>query len=308
LTLENTETSGISSFSKNNSTFPALFMQENIYSFEVNLRPEEQTIILPSENDILEPPTTTTTILGSTEIITTATGNDQGSMSSVQEETTTTTTTTVANIQGSTSNSQEETTTTTTNGNNQYPISNIQNETTTTEQNNQDSISNIQNETTTTTVSDETTTSTIQEETTTTVISETTTTVTEPTTTTEPPTTTTTIGEEPLAKIKMAQPLLGLLSKNFKSIGVLGFLADVTTNVLENIETITSPAMPINGNIVLSGFVLPELLEDEVLTQFSEKKENEDILNVKLGMSLANKHVDINTDANLTIETFKQDH
>ncbi len=233
LTLENAETSGIHSFNKNNSTFPALFMQENIYSFEVNLRPEDQTIVMPSENVTTEPNTTTTTILGSTEITTTTTiasdqkttiTSDQDSSSKIDNQAENTNTPDdqpkVGVTTSQNSNDQAEETTTTMIANDQ--------ETTTT--------------TTTTTIGD-------QETTTTTSAEETTTPNDQPEVGVGLPAdghgagndqtgTTTTIASEPLSKIDMIKPLLSILNENFKGIGVFSFLADVAGNVLNNIENV----------------------------------------------------------------------
>ena len=255
LTLDNAENSNINIFNKNNSAFPIISMQENIYSFEINLRPENQNIVLPSQNNMpAHISTTTSTTLGTTEI------------PQISIETDTTTTTSEA------STTLNETTTTTI-------------ETTTTNLNE-----------TTTTISD---TTTLPE---TTTIPETTTTIVETTTTTIPETTTT----SPLSKIKTIKPFLSFLKYNFKNINLLGNLADIALDMLNGIESQT--AQPINNNLILSGFVLPELLEDEVVSQFSNKDEHNDILNVRLGLSLAGKHINPDSKATLNIEIFNNNN
>jgi hypothetical protein len=229
LTLDNTEFGNINSFNKNNSVFPFDFMQENIYSFEVNLKPEDQTIVLPTNTNegVVESTTTTSTTLGNTEIINTPT---------TLESTTTTIPATTTTI-----------------------------------------------DTTTTTINDTTTTI----ETTTTTLA------------TTIDTTTTTLAEQ-VSRIKVIEPILSFINHNFKNISLLGYVSELVSNVLETTEQ--QNKKPLGAEIILSGFVLPELLEDEVLTQFSDVKHEEDILNAKLGLSFANKHFSKDTDANLTIE------
>ncbi|MDD3156442.1 MAG: hypothetical protein PHP14_03500, partial [Candidatus Pacebacteria bacterium] len=90
--------------------------------------------------------------------------------------------------------------------------------------------------------------------------------------------------------------------KYFKNINLLGNIADIVSNTIDTVEqqntTVTSKEM------ILSGFVLPELLEDEVLTQFDDEKNNNDILNVKLGISFANKHISTDISSYLDIDIF----
>jgi hypothetical protein len=203
-------------------------MKENIYSFEINLKQEDLTIVMPSEESSTTTSTSTTsTTLGSTEIIPTV-----------------------------------ETT---------LPL-----------------------ETTTTTVP-ETTTTTIAETTTTSLPLET-------TTTTLPETTTTTIQT---SKTKILKPILSFLNKNFKNISLLGNISELASDVIDTIES--QQKTPISSEVILSGFVLPELLEDEVLTQFEDNKENADILNVKLGISFANQHNNLDSKAILDVEVFLKD-
>ncbi len=227
LTLDNIETNNINSFNKNNSVFPEGFMQENMYSFEVNLKTEDLTIVLPNPSENVNPDTstTTTTTLGSTEII----------------PVTTTTTLLLENSEV----------------------------------------------TTTTTIPSETTTITVPNTTTTTLA----------------PDTTTTVPSEPTA-FKKAKPFAVFLKSIYKNTNLLGLVSELVSDVIETTEEKNFSSL--SKEIILSGFVLPELLEDEVLTQFSDQKNTQDILNVKLGLSFANKHFDPNTDATLTIDIFNR--
>jgi len=217
--------------------YPIDSMKENIYSFEINLKPEDLTVVMPSDETTSTTTTSTTsTTLGSTEML----------------PITETTTTTV--------------------------------------------------ETTTTTLPVETTNATLKEESTTTTI-ETTTTTTETTTTTLPLETTATTIQT--SKIKVIKPILSFLNKNFKNISLLGNISEIASDVVATIEE--KQKEPIYSEAILSGFVLPELLEDEVLTQFYDNKESSDILNVKLGVSFASQHQNSDTKATLDVEVFLRD-
>jgi hypothetical protein len=225
LTLDNIETSNINSFNQGNSTFPLETMKENMYSFEVNIKSEDLTIVLPNTSQSPTVEITTTTTLGSTEIIPT---------------------TTTLPIDTPTVDSDISTPTTT------VP----------------ESIP----------------------------------------TTTVPETTTTTVPEAPTPEpilptsLKNSKPLLNFVNNNFKNISLLGLVSDLITNAIEATEE--KNLNPSSKEVILSGFVLPELLEDEILTQFNGVKNDHEILNVKLGFSLANKHFDKNTDANMSVEVF----
>ena len=228
LTLDNHESSDINSFSQSNSMYPADFMKENIYSFEINLKPEDLTIVMPTdETTSTTTSSTTSTTLGSTEILPTI------------ETTTTTVEPTTTTLPNETTSKEESTTTT------------------------------IET-TTTTTLPIETTTTTIQ-----------------------------------TSNIKIIKPILGFLNNNFKNISLLGNISEIASDVVATIEE--KQKEPIYSEAILSGFVLPELLEDEVLTQFYDNKESSDILNVKLGISLASQHQNSDTKATLDVEVFLKD-
>lgn len=234
LTLSNSENADINVFSQKNSAYPVDFMKENIYSFEVNLKPEDLTTVLPSEEEVEIVTTTTTTILGSTEV-----KEGEGLQTNsedeniVLEETTTTTTL-----------EQEETTATTT----------------------------LENST-------ETTTTTILEE--------------------------SANVENQTSKIKTLKPIIGFIGKYFKNNKLLGSISGIASNIVDTLDG--EQNISVNGEVVLSGFVLPELLEDDVLTQFDDRKKGNEVLNVKLGISLASRHINQNSKAGLDVEIFLKD-
>lgn len=222
LTLSNSENADINVFSQKNSAYPVDFMKENIYSFEVNLKPEDLTTVLPSEEIVEIVTTTTTTLLGSTEI---KEGEELQTSSEdesiVLEETTTTTTL-----------EQEETTTTTT----------------------LEESANVENQT---------------------------------------------------SKIKTLKPILSFVNKYFKNNKLLGSISGIASNIVDTIDG--EQNISVNGEVVLSGFVLPELLEDDVLTQFDDHKKGNEVLNVKLGISLASRHASQSSKVILDVEVFLKD-
>lgn len=234
LTLSNSENADINVFSQKNSAYPVDFMKENIYSFEVNLKPEDLTTVLPSEEIVEIVTTTTTTLLGSTEI---KEGEELQTSSEdesiVLEETTTTTTL-----------EQEETTTTTT----------LENSTETTTTTTLEESANVENQT---------------------------------------------------SKIKTLKPILSFVNKYFKNNKLLGSISGIASNIVDTIDG--EQNISVNGEVVLSGFVLPELLEDDVLTQFDDHKKGNEVLNVKLGISLASRHASQSSKVILDVEVFLKD-
>ncbi len=75
-------------------------------------------------------------------------------------------------------------------------------------------------------------------------------------------------------------------------------------NIAEQISEPSNIEAEIAKSIIISNFLVPELLEDEMSTQFvNQPKAKKEILNIKLGMSFANQ-ASVSSDSILIVEIF----